>query len=140
MTNGDSQKNNKLAFEESVRAVTSLYEGRWRDKQEIVFNNALDLTMAVSSAITLQSGKDSDELCQLALMTISAAGFGYRINWEDNKVPPGHKLSFKKSVKLIGTGVFVRLLCPKWLFEWAPIEKIREARDGFAEFRVGSRN
>jgi hypothetical protein len=30
------QKNNKLAFEESVRAITSLYEGEWRDKQEVV--------------------------------------------------------------------------------------------------------
>jgi hypothetical protein len=69
-------------------------------------------------------------------MTISAAGFGHRISWEDDEVPPGHKLSFKQSVEIIGTGIFVRLLCPKWLFEWAPIEKIREARDGFAEFRV----
>ena len=73
-------------------------------------------------------------------MTISAAGFGYRINWEDNEVPPGHNMSFKQSVEIIGTGIFLRLLCPKWLFEWAPIEKIREARDGFAEFRASPRH
>ena len=72
-------------------------------------------------------------------MTISAAGFGYRINWKDNEVPPGHKLSFKRSVEIVSTGIFLRLLCPKWLFEWAPTEKIREARDGFAEFRVSPR-
>ena len=74
----------------------------------------------------------------MALMTISAAGFGHRINWEDDEVPPGHKLSFKQSVEIIGTGIFAKLVCPNWLFEWAPTEKIREARDGFAEFRVSS--
>ena len=69
-------------------------------------------------------------------MTISAAGFGHRINWKDEEVPPGHKLTFKQSVETIGAGIFVKLLCPKWLFEWAPTGRIREARDGFAEFRV----
>ena len=71
-------------------------------------------------------------------MTISAAGFGRRIPWGDDEVPPGHELSFKRSVEILGTGLFVRLVCPKWLFEWAPTEKIREARDGFAEFRVST--
>ena len=42
------QKNNKLSFEESVRAITSLYEGGWSGKQEIALDNTLDLTMAVS--------------------------------------------------------------------------------------------
>lgn len=74
----------------------------------------------------------------MALMTISAAGFGHRIDWEDGEVPPGHKLSFKQSVERIGTGIFAKLFCPNWLFEWAPIEKIREARDGYTEFRVSS--
>ena len=50
VSNDSSQKNNKLAFEESVRVVTSLYEGRWDGKQEIVADDTLDLTMAVSSA------------------------------------------------------------------------------------------
>jgi hypothetical protein len=71
-------------------------------------------------------------------MTISAAGFGHRIRWEDEAAPPGHELSFKRAIKTISTGVFLRLLCPKWIFEWAPTKKIREARDGFAEFRVRS--
>ena len=71
-------------------------------------------------------------------MTISAAGFGYPISWEDTEAPPGHDMSFKRSVEIVGTGVLIRALCPKWLFEWAPTRKIREARDGFAEFRVCS--
>ena len=71
-------------------------------------------------------------------MTISAAGFGHRINWEDGDAPPGHKLSFRRSVEILNTALMTRLLCPKWIFEWAPIEKIREAREGFAEFRVCS--
>lgn len=51
--NDESQKNNKLAFEESVRVITSLYEGEWRGKQEIALENTLELTMAVSSAMGL---------------------------------------------------------------------------------------
>ena len=71
-------------------------------------------------------------------MTISAAGFGHQINWEDDETPPGHSMSFKRSVEIVGTGLFIRVLCPKWIFEWAPTKKIREARDGFAEFQVCS--
>ena len=52
------QKNNKLAFEESVRAITSLYHGGWRDKQEIVVDEVLHFTMAVSSAMRLLAGGD----------------------------------------------------------------------------------
>ena len=69
-------------------------------------------------------------------MTISAAAFGRQINWEDDEQPPGHTLSFKQCIQAVGPGLVIRLACPKWLFEWAPTKKIREARDGFAEFRV----
>ena len=71
-------------------------------------------------------------------MSISAAGFGCRINWEDDEPPSGHFLSFKRSVEIASTGLLIRVLCPKWIFEWAPTKKIREVRDGFAEFRVCS--
>lgn len=71
-------------------------------------------------------------------MTISAAGFGHQINWEDGEAPPGHDLSFKRSIEIIGAGVFIKAICPKWIFEWGPTKKIRETRDGFAEFRVCS--
>jgi hypothetical protein len=71
-------------------------------------------------------------------MTISAAGFGDKICWGDEEVSPGHRLSFKRAVWIVSFGIFVRALCPKWIFEWAPIEKIREVRDGFVEFRVRS--
>ena len=71
-------------------------------------------------------------------MTISAAGFGRQIEWEDGKAPPGHNLTFKRSVEAVSFGLFIRLISPKWLFEWGPTQKIRDARDGFAEFRVSS--
>ena len=72
-------------------------------------------------------------------MTISAAGFGRRISWEDDEVPPsGHNLSFKRSIEIVNIGLLIRILYPNWIFEWAPTEKIREARDGFAEFQVCS--
>ena len=69
-------------------------------------------------------------------MTISAAAFGRRINWEDDEPPPGHTLSFKQSIQAVVAGLFTKFMCPKWLFGWAPVKNIREARDGFAEFRV----
>jgi len=69
-------------------------------------------------------------------MAISAAGFGRRIDWEDDEAPPGHQMSFKRSVETVSAGLFIRLISPKWVFEWGPTQKIRDARDGFAEFRV----
>ena len=51
-----SQKNNKLAFEESLRVITSLYEGDWSGKQEVVVDDTLSLTMAVSSAMQFPTG------------------------------------------------------------------------------------
>ena len=71
-------------------------------------------------------------------MIISAAAFGRRLTWEDDEPHPGHGLSFKQSIENVGAGLFVRALCPKWIFEWGPTEKIRKARDGFAEFQVCS--
>ena len=36
-----------------MTAITSLYEGGWRDKKEVVVDDVLGLTMAVSSVILL---------------------------------------------------------------------------------------
>ena len=57
VTDDGSQKNNKLAFEESVRAIASLYEGGWHGKQEVVVDDALHLTLAVSSAVWFSFGR-----------------------------------------------------------------------------------
>jgi len=54
------QKNNKLAFEESVRALTSLYEGGWCDMQEVVVDDTLRVTLTVSSTTWLSTGGDVD--------------------------------------------------------------------------------
>ena len=72
----------------------------------------------------------------MSLMTISAAGFGRQINWGDDEVPPGHKLSFKQAFESLKAGLFVKLISPEWLFDWAPTKKIREAREGYAEYQV----
>ena len=54
------QKNNKLAFEESVRALTSLYGGGWCEKHEVVVDDTLRVTLTVSSATWLSTGGDID--------------------------------------------------------------------------------
>ena len=69
-------------------------------------------------------------------MIISAAAFGRRTGWRDDEIPSGHRMSFKRAIKIVGTGILLRALCPKWIFEWGPTRMIRDARDGFAEFRV----
>ena len=71
-------------------------------------------------------------------MIISAAGFGRQTSWKGDEASPGHHLSFKRSIEIVSAGLFLRVFCPKWIFEWAPIKQIREVRDGFAEFRVCS--
>jgi len=71
-------------------------------------------------------------------MIISAAAFGRRTGWGEDDVPPGHRMSFKRAIGQVGTGILVRVLCPKWIFEWGPIETIRECRDSFDELRVRS--
>jgi hypothetical protein len=87
---------------------------------------------------TVCNRDETDRPFQAALMTISVAGFGHQVHWEDEEVSIGHRLSFKRAIGIIGTGIFLRVLCPKWIIEWAPTKKIREVRDGFAEFRVCS--
>ena len=71
-------------------------------------------------------------------MTFSAAAFGRRMTWEDNEPHPGHRLSLKESIEAMDDVIFIKMLCPKWMIEWAPIKKIRKARDDFAEFQVCS--
>lgn len=60
MSTDVSQKNNKRAFEESMRAITSLYEGSWHAKQEVVVDDTLSLTMGVSSVMGLPTKGSSD--------------------------------------------------------------------------------
>jgi len=75
-----------------VRVITSLYEGgQWRSKKEVVVEDVLSLTMAVSSTIPSRLG-GFDGLFQAALMIISAAGFGRQKSWEGGGAPPGHRL------------------------------------------------
>ena len=55
-----SQKNNKLAFEESLRAMASLFDGEWHGKHGIVVESALHLTTGVSPATWHSVRGDSD--------------------------------------------------------------------------------
>ena len=71
-------------------------------------------------------------------MTFSAAAFGRRMTWEDNEPHPGYRLSFKQSIEAMDAVLFVKMLYPKWIIEWAPTKKIRKARHDFAEFQVCS--
>ena len=60
MLTDNPQRNNKLAFKESVRVITSLYEGPWHGKEEIVVEDTLSLTVAVSPRRGSRLGVNSD--------------------------------------------------------------------------------
>ena len=62
-----------------------------------------------------------------------------KCQWRDGEVPAGHHMSFKRAIKIVGTWILLRVPCPRWIFECGPAEQIREARDGFVEFRVCSK-
>ena len=44
-----------------MRTITSLYEGDWCDKQEVVVDDTLHLTLTVSLMIRLSTAGDPDE-------------------------------------------------------------------------------
>lgn len=69
-------------------------------------------------------------------MSVSVSIFGRQINWEGDEPLPGHKLTFKQSVQAVNDGLNIKMVCPDWLFKWAPTKDIRETRDAFAEFQV----
>ena len=69
-------------------------------------------------------------------MSVSVSIFGRQINWMGDEPPSGHELTFDQSIQAINAGLFVKMVCPDWLFRRAPTKGIRETRDAFAEFQV----
>jgi hypothetical protein len=62
-------------------------------------------------------------------------GFGKSITWTDNnEIPPGHKMSFKESLHILSTDIFVKLIVPSWAMGLTP--HTRRVRTAFDEVEV----
>ncbi|KIM26472.1 hypothetical protein M408DRAFT_193558 [Serendipita vermifera MAFF 305830] len=90
-----SERNNRLVYDETTRITTEIFES-WSNKGG-------GETVKVDNALTLTS--------KLALMVISAAGFGMRSGWEDAEEPPtGHKMTFPTAMSTVLSNFVIRLV------------------------------
>ncbi|KAF7760802.1 hypothetical protein Agabi119p4_10211 [Agaricus bisporus var. burnettii] len=111
-----SERNNRLVWDEAVSIMKDLFNSGWENKKEISVDNCLDITLSFS------------------LYVISAAGFGHKMTWKENKaIPPGHLMSFETSLYTVSTYVLQRLLLPDWAVGLT--KKTREIDLGFKELR-----
>ncbi|KDQ58619.1 hypothetical protein JAAARDRAFT_176655 [Jaapia argillacea MUCL 33604] len=96
-----SERNNRLVWDETVRIMVDMFDNVWHNEKEVVVNHCLDITLPI------------------ALFVIGVAGFGRRISWaDDSKLPPGHKMTYKDALHIVSTDVFLRVITPKFLFNW----------------------
>lgn len=115
--------------------MNDLFNSGWEKKKEIRVDNCLDITLSVSRHRRLLIVKHAKKSCQFSLYVISAAGFGHKMTWKENKaIPPGHLMSFETSLYTVSTYVLQRLLLPDWAVGLT--KKTREIDLGFKELRV----
>lgn len=113
--------------------MNDLFDNAWENKKQVVVDHCLDITLPVS--FSLSTGWSILNFAQLALFVISAAGFGRKMSWKDDKVlPSGHQMTFKSSLYTVTTYVIHRIMLPDWAMGLT--EKTREIALGFRELRV----
>ncbi|PSS35560.1 hypothetical protein PHLCEN_2v1488, partial [Hermanssonia centrifuga] len=111
-----SEPNNKLVWDETVRIMNDMFDNVWAGEDTIVVDQAVDVTLPI------------------ALFVIGAAGFGRRISWQDDLVvQPGHKLTFKDSLHHVSTDIVLKILCPDWFLQYAPIKRLNTCQLAYDE-------
>jgi hypothetical protein len=115
--------------------MSDLFQSGWENGREITVDNCLDITLSVSLHRIPMLAKGTEKSDQFSLYVISAAGFGHKMAWkEDKAVPLGHSMSFKTSMYIVTTYVIPKLLLPDWIMGLT--NKTREIDSGFKEIRV----
>ncbi|KDQ10982.1 hypothetical protein BOTBODRAFT_35741 [Botryobasidium botryosum FD-172 SS1] len=113
-----SEKNNKLVWNETTEILSEIF-AEWGNKETVSIQNITDLTLPI------------------ALLVISAAGFGRRIPWREDinaYIPSGHKLTFKKALTTVCGNLFFKAIVPEWAMGLT--KKWAEARLGFHELEA----
>jgi cytochrome P450 len=90
------ERNNNLVWDETMAVMSDLFDNVWGSQKIIVVDQALDITVPI------------------ALFVISAAGFGRKIYWREDKVPPNHKLSFKDAIYEVSLNSLTKVMVPDW--------------------------
>ncbi|KAK7677694.1 hypothetical protein QCA50_019385 [Cerrena zonata] len=129
-----TENNARLVWEETVHIVEGLFRNVWGDNKEVVYDNALDMTVP------------------LALRVIGAAGFGYRMAWKDEtNVPDGHRMTFQvtpsrsrrplrlltinqETLATVSKEISLKALLPAWVMSVTP--RTRRIQQAFKELEL----
>ncbi|KAK7681337.1 hypothetical protein QCA50_015428 [Cerrena zonata] len=112
-----TENNARLVWEETVHIVEGLFRNVWGDNKEVVYDNALDMTVP------------------LALRVIGAAGFGYRMAWKDEtNVPDGHRMIFQETLATVSKEISLKALLPAWVMSVTP--RTRRIQQAFKELEL----
>lgn len=117
-----NERNNRLVYEETARISMELLD--------VWSANGENETFKVDNVVTFTS--------RLALMVISAAGFGYRFGWDEMKDPPaGHQMTFPKALSTVLSNFILRLILSDGILKlWKGGRNVLTA---FKELRVHMR-
>ncbi|EDR04916.1 uncharacterized protein LACBIDRAFT_303796 [Laccaria bicolor S238N-H82] len=114
-----SDRNYKMVWDETVRIVNGCFD-TWGDRKVVVVDHCLaDVTLPISLGI------------------ISAAGFGKRLEWDDDlaPIPEGHKISFKESIDIVSSKFVNRAAFADWCLNLTEDgRKIKLAYDELAAY------
>ncbi|QRW25090.1 cytochrome P450 family protein [Rhizoctonia solani] len=111
--------------EKNIRMVWSETEG--------VMNSLFEVWDKLNTTeVRISDVPDMTEM--LALLVISAAGFGRRVNWDpaDDKTPEGRKMSFSTALRTVSGNLITRLLIPNWAKDLT--KTTRTITTAFSEF------
>ncbi|XP_006455974.1 hypothetical protein AGABI2DRAFT_121882 [Agaricus bisporus var. bisporus H97] len=111
-----SERNNRLVWDEAVMTMNDIFDNAWENKERVVVDNFLDITLPVTLSI------------------ISVAGFGHKMTWKGDKIiPQGHQMTFKDSLYIVATHVIPKVVLPEWVMSLS--SKTRQIDLGFKELR-----
>ncbi|KAG8804528.1 hypothetical protein FRC18_007099 [Serendipita sp. 400] len=66
-------------------------------------------------------------------MVISTAAFGMKLSWgDDGACPPGHSMTFKKTLHFVGNGLVHRIVLPDWILNLYQLG--RDTKTAYSEF------
>ncbi|KAI1786708.1 cytochrome P450, partial [Ganoderma leucocontextum] len=96
-----SERNNRLVWDETVRVLEDLFQNEWGPREVVDVNHIMDITVPIT------------------LLVIGVAGFGRRISWNEDKIPPaGYTMTFKDALYEVSHRLLWRLLFPEWMLRW----------------------
>ncbi|PVF97229.1 cytochrome P450 [Serendipita vermifera] len=91
-----SENNNRLVCEEAAFTIQELFS-TWDGQKSVTFKNVTELFV------------------QITLIIICSAGFGMRVAWKETTKPLGHELSFKETMEVVSSDLFMKLAVPEAL-------------------------